>query len=259
VTDAALAGRRGILVPALVALAMLGVLLSLGTWQVERKAWKEGLIATLGERIAEAATDLPARAAWNRLDPAAYEFRRVTLRAQFLPDQEALAYTAGSALRSDISGPGYWVFAPARLADGTVVVVNRGFVPEGRQDPRTRAEGQVSGPIEIVGAMRWPEARGLFTPADNPTNNLWFVRDHVAMAAAKGWGAVAPFFIDQEQPQPPGGLPRPGRITPNLTNNHLQYAFTWYGLALVLLVAFIVWARSRRSERPAEAERQQGT
>jgi surfeit locus 1 family protein len=258
VIDAVPVHRRGLLVPAVVAMGALAVLLSLGTWQIERKAWKEGLIATLNQRIAAPAMELPAPASWDRLDPAKDEFRRVALRGQFLPDQEALVYTTGSGLRSDISGPGYWVFAPVRLADGSVVVINRGFVPEGRQDPGARADGQVSGPIDIIGAMRWPEARGLFTPADDPARNLWFVRDHAAMAAAKGWGTVAPFLIDQEQPQPPGGLPRPGKITPNLTNNHLQYALTWYGLAFVLVVAFIVWARSRRTERSADAERQKG-
>src|SRR5262249_13779456 len=151
--------------------------------------------------------------------------------------QEALVYTAGSALRTDVAGPGYWVFAPARLADGGTIVVNRGFVPEGRQDPASRAEGQIRGKVEIGGAMRWPEARGMFPPTDEPQRNLWFVRDQNAMAAAKGWGEVAPFFVDQEAPSAPGGLPKAGRIVPNLPNNHLQYALTWYGLALVLVVA----------------------
>ena len=241
--------RRRLLLPTLAALVALAVLIALGTWQIERKAWKEGLIATLTERLAAPATDLPPRASWGRLTAATDEFRRVALRAELLSNQEALVYTAGSALRSDVSGPGYWVFAPARLADGSLVVVNRGFVPEGRREAQSRAEGQVAGPVEIVGALRWPEARGLFTPADDSARNLWFVRDHVAMAAAKGWGPVAPFFIDQEAPEPPGGLPRPGRIRSNLPNNHLQYALTWYGLALVLVVVFVVWARGRTSER----------
>ena len=105
---------------------------------------------------------------------------RVAFHAELLPDQEALVYTAGSALRSDVSGPGYWVFTPARLADGSLIVVNRGFVPEGRQDPNSRAGGQGRGLTDIVGAMRWPEPRGPFTPADDPQRNLWFVRDHIA-------------------------------------------------------------------------------
>jgi surfeit locus 1 family protein len=244
----ATARRRGLVVPATVAVAALAVLVSLGTWQLSRKAWKEALIATLTERLAAPPAGLPARTAWDRLDAGAMEFRRVALRAAFLHDREALVYTTGSSLRRDVSGPGYWVFTPARLEDGSLVVINRGFVPQGRQDPKSRSEGQVGGTVDLVGALRWPESGGIFTPADDPQRNLWFIRDHVAIAAAKQWGRVAPFFIDLESPPPPGGLPRTGPISPNLPNNHLQYALTWYGLALVLIVAFLIWVRSRRAE-----------
>jgi surfeit locus 1 family protein len=238
------ARRRSLLVPGVVALAALATLLALGTWQLERKAWKEALIATLNERLAAAPADLPPPQTWDRLARDAHEFRRVTFAAEFLHGRDALVYTPGSGLRPDVSGPGYWVFTPARRPDGNLVMVNRGFVPEGRQDAGSRADGQVAGTVQIVGAMRWPEARGLFTPADNPQRNLWFVRDHLAIAAAKSVDPVAPFFIDQEAPVPPGGLPRPGKLAPNLPNNHLQYALTWYGLALVLVVVFVVWAFS---------------
>jgi surfeit locus 1 family protein len=240
---------RGLMIPSLAALLALAVLLALGTWQLERRAWKQQLIATLTGRLAAPSAPLPARGAWNRLDAAETEFHQVTFTGEFQHDQEALVFTSGSALRSDVSGPGYWVFTPARLPGGGVVVVNRGFVPEGRQHARTRPEGQVRGTIEIVGAIRWPEPRGIFTPADNPGQNLWFVRDHLSMAAAKNWGSVAPFFIDQEAPPAPGGLPRAGRIAPNLPDNHLQYALTWYGLATVLVAVFALWVRSRLRER----------
>jgi surfeit locus 1 family protein len=153
-----------------------------------------------------------------------------------------LVYAAASAFRPDASGPGYWVFTPARLAGNRVVVVNRGFVPEGRREVVTRAVGEIRGPVEIVGVMRWPESRSWFSPADDPHNNLWFTRDPLAIAAAKGLPAVAPFYVEQESPEPPGGLPRPGKIVPNLRNEHLQYALTWFGLALVLAVAFGFWA-----------------
>ena len=111
-------------------------------------------------------------------------------------------------------------------------MVNRGFVPEGpERDPASRAEGQV-GIVDIVGALRWPEPRGTRSaPTDNPARRLWFVRDHLAIAEAKGWGAVAPFYIDQEAPPPPGGLPKAGPLRRSLPNNHLQYALTWFGLA----------------------------
>ncbi len=90
--------------------------------------------------------------------------------------------------------------------------------------------------------MRWPETRLWFTPRDDPAHNTWYVRDPATIAAAKNWGAVAPFYIEQESPVPPGGWPQPGKIVVNLPNNHLQYVVTWYGLALVLVVVFIVWA-----------------
>jgi surfeit locus 1 family protein len=233
--------RTGLIVPTLFALTALIAFLGLGTWQVQRKAWKEALIETLQQRLSAAPTELPPRARWSQLDQANDEFRRVRLTAAFIPRTEALIYAGASAMRSDVSGPGYWVFAPAQLTSGGVVVVNRGFVPEGRQAPGARPDSEGTGGTVMVGVLRWPEPRGLFTPADQPGSNLWFVRDPVAIAAARGWGEVAPFFIELESPQPPGGLPRAGPLTVKLRNEHLQYALTWYGLALVVAVMFGFW------------------
>jgi surfeit locus 1 family protein len=229
---------RGVWVTGACVLAAAAVLVALGTWQVERKAWKEGLIAAVDQRVAAPPSPLPPVAQWSSLNAQADEFRRVAFAARFLNDREALVYTTGSGLRPDVAGVGYWVFTPARLADGRVVMVDRGFVPEGSRDPGTRAEGQVGGETELVGVLRWPEAPGLFTPAPDPAANLWFARDPAAMAVTKGLGAVAPFYVEQESPVPPGGLPRPGRLRPNLPNNHMGYAITWYGLAAALLAVF---------------------
>jgi surfeit locus 1 family protein len=239
--------RRGIVVPIIFILVSVALLASLGTWQLERKAWKESLIAELESKLSAQPVALPPRARWPQLSAQTDEFRRVKFPAEFL-DQEALVYSPGSSLRPDVSGPGYWVLSPARLADGSILIVNRGFVPEGKQDPKTRPEGQPTGVIDIVGAMRWPEPRGLFTPNDAPAKNLWFVRDPAAIAAAKGWDATAPFYIDQEAPPAPRGLPKVGPLKPSLPNNHLQYAVTWFGLALVALISGILFLRSRRRE-----------
>jgi len=239
----------GLLVPALLAFA---VLVALGTWQIQRKAWKEGLIAALTERLAAPPQALPAAKTWPSLDRASDEYRRVKFDAEFDHAHEALVYGAASAFRPDVSGPGYWVFTPARFIDGSVVIVNRGFVPEGRQDPKSRAAGEIPGKVEIVGAMRWGD-RSWFAPDDEPAKNLWFARDPAAIAAAKGLGQgpdlVAPFYVEEEAPMPPGGLPQPGPIVVKLPDNHLQYAVTWYGLALVLAVVFIAWAFSSRRPR----------
>jgi surfeit locus 1 family protein len=224
-------------------------LVALGTWQLQRKTWKDGLIATLDERLAAAPTALPVSETWPALDPAHNEYRRVTFNAKLEKNEDALVYAAASAFRPDVSGFGVWVFTPARLTDGSVVVINRGFVPSDTNwKPNIASSAPASGDIAITGAMRWPERRGWFTPQDKA--NIFFVRDPVAIAAARGWGQVAPFYVEQESPVPPGGWPQPGNLVPNLPNNHLQYAVTWYGLALVLAVSFVVWAsKSGRTTR----------
>jgi surfeit locus 1 family protein len=237
----------GLLVPAIVAFL---ILIGLGTWQVQRKAWKEGLIAELTERLSAAPIALPSAKDWSSLDPASAEYSRVTFSAQFDNAAEALVYGAASAFRPDVTGLGYWVFTPARLADGSTVIVNRGFIPEDKKDPKTRQAGQIAGPVTIVGTLRWPEPRHWFTPNDDPAHNLWLSRDPQSIAAAKGLGAIAPFYVEQESPVPPGGIPQPGKLVVELPDNHLQYAITWYGLAAALAGVFVVWAINSRRRRP---------
>jgi surfeit locus 1 family protein len=236
-------GRRppwiGLLIPAVIAVV---VLVGLGTWQIQRKAWKEALIAALTQQLAAPPIALPPAATWPSLDPAKLQYHRVRFSAKFDHNEEALVYAVPSAFRPDVSGAGYWVLTPARLADGSKVLVNRGFVPEGWQDPQTRPAGQIAGTIEITGALRWPDPSHWFTPRDEPPHNLWFTADPAAIAAAKGLGAVAPFYVEQESPVPPGGLPQPGKLVVMLPDNHLQYALTWYGLAIVLVIMFVAWA-----------------
>jgi surfeit locus 1 family protein len=247
--------RESFFLPTLFALTAFLVLIGLGTWQLERKAWKEALIATLDQRLTAPPIALPARERWANLDPTHDEFRRVSLRAEFLGVPEGRVYTSGSAFRDDIKAPGYFAFAPARLADGSVVVVNRGYVPNSRPDASLRPIGLSKGAVDIIGVMRWPESPSWFVTMHNISQDLWFVRDQRAMAAAYGWGEVAPFYIDQEAPVPAGGVPRPAPLKVNLRNEHLQYALTWYGLAVVLAIAFAFWVKSRRREISASATR----
>lgn len=234
----------GLLAPAVIVFA---ILIGLGIWQLQRKVWKEGLIASLTEQLAAPPVALPLPATWPSLDRARDEYRRVKFNATFDNAKEALVYGAASAFRPDVSGPGYWILTPARLADGSLLIVNRGFVPEDRKDPQSRLDGQISGPTEIIGSMRWPDEHHWFTPNDDTANNLWFSRDPQSIATAKGLGAVAPFYIEQAAPVPPGGLPQPGKLVVKLPDNHLQYAITWFGLAIVLVVMFITWALSSRN------------
>ncbi|MGH6725778.1 MAG: SURF1 family protein [Pseudolabrys sp.] len=237
--------RGGVIGATLFAVAGIAVLIGLGIWQLERRVWKENLIATLTVRLTRAPGELPPPADWPRLKPEADEYSRVKFSAEFPAGQRALVYTAGSAFRPDVQGPGYWVFAPARLAGGGTVVVDRGFVPLDRKDLAARAAGAPRDTIEIVGVMRWPETPGLFTPADEPQNNLWYTRDPRAIAAAKKWAPVAPFYIEQETPVPPGGWPKPGKLAVSLPDNHMQYAITWFALALGLAGVYGTWLAGR--------------
>ena len=232
--------HRGVLIPSIAAATAFAILLSLGVWQLDRKAWKEGLIATIEQRLSAPPIALPEPATWPGLTAAEDEFLRVAITAEFLNDRETLVYTSGSSLREGSSGPGYWVFTPARLGGGALMMVNRGFVPDGKQDPAARPGGEVAGPLNMVGVLRWPELPGAFTPAGDPTRNIWFSRDSNAIAAAKGV-SVAPFYFELESPDPPGGLPRAGRLHPTLPNNHFGYALTWLGLACVLAGVYGTW------------------
>ena len=207
------------------------------------------MIATLTERLAAPPTALPAPRTWPRLDPASDEYRRVKFSATFDHAKEALVYAAASAFRPDVSGPGYWVFTPARLADGGFVMVNRGFVPEARKDAASRADGQIAGPVEIVGVMRWPDARHWFSPADDPAHNFGSPAIRRRSPPPRAWARSRRSMSSRNRPVPPGGLPQPGKLVVQLPNEHLQYAVTWYGLALVLVVVFVVWARSSMRAR----------
>ncbi len=150
-------------------------------------------------------------------------------------------------MRDDVKSPGYMVFAPVRLADGSQIVVNRGFVQD-YNFPKG------DGTLEIVGAIRWPEPSSRWiADHDEPYGTTWYVKNPTLMAQVKKWGDVPPFYIEQESPVPAGGLPHPAALKPHLRNEHLQYAITWYGLAAVLAVMFSVWVVKRRREEPGEA------
>lgn len=235
--------RRGLVGPTLAMLAAFAVLVALGVWQLERKVWKENLIATMDARLAAPPVDLPPPEQWGALNPDNAEFRRVKFRAEFIPVDDVYVYVAGSALRTDIQDPGYFVFRPAKLPDGHVVVVNRGYIPIDavKQSPAET--------LDIAGYIRFPEPKPWFISATAAPGQAWFVRDQRAMAAARGWGEVAPFYVDQETPVPPGGLPRPSALVVTLRDDHLGYALTWFGLAAVLAGVYIAWLVSRRRDK----------
>jgi cytochrome oxidase assembly protein ShyY1 len=247
---AATARRRNGAGFAIFTLVMVAAFVGLGVWQLQRRLEKHALIAALTERLAAAPSPLPAPAQWGAMTPAVDEFRRVRFTATYAPASDAMVYGSGSAVRGDISGPGTWAFLPARLPTGETVAINAGFVPNMMQD-RAQQDRAVkplvtNAPVTLTGYIRFPETAGVLTPSENIAKRLWFARDHLAMARALGWGEVAPFYIDLEQPVPASGIPKPGPLEVHLKDDHLQYAITWFTLAGAVVIAFAVWLRGQR-------------
>jgi cytochrome oxidase assembly protein ShyY1 len=231
-------------------LAMVAVFVGLGAWQLQRRGEKHALVAALTERLAAVPRSLPLPAQWGALIPGRDEFRRVSLKATYVPGPDAMVYSSGSAVREDISGPGTWAFMPARLPTGETVVINAGFVQNTMQDrslqDRAVARLVTGEPITLTGYIRFPETAGVLTPQENPGKRLWFSRDHLAMARVLSWGEVAPFYIDLEAPVPATGIPKPGPLEVHLKDDHLQYAITWFALAGAVVIAFGMWLRGQR-------------
>lgn len=219
--------RRALVLMA--ALPVFVALVGLGAWQVQRLHWKEGLIAAVDARIA-----LPPRPLDEVLASGDdIDYRPVTVSGTFVHSGERHFF-------STFNGEtGFQLFTPLDRGGGVHVFVNRGFVPYDRKDPATRAEGQVSGPVTITGLARavLSGKPGRFLPDNDPSGNMFYWKDLDAMAASAGLPAgarVLPLFIDAGPAPNPGGLPVGGTTIVAFPNNHLQYAVTWFGLALAL-------------------------
>jgi surfeit locus 1 family protein len=240
---------RGLALPAILSALGIAVLLGLGFWQLERRVWKEELIARIEARTTAPAMPLPPESDWKNLNADRDEYRRVSASGTFRHDREVHVYTVVSEQKGRHAGPGYWVMTPLQLASGASVIVNRGFVPLDRRDPASRRAGQVEGPVSVTGLMRMPEPATLFSPDNDPVRNAWYRRDPIEIARALKLERAAPFTIDADATPNPGGLPEGGRTRLNLPNDHLQYAITWFGLALALAGVFAVfaWQRLRMS------------
>jgi surfeit locus 1 family protein len=247
--------------PTLLTLAALPVLIGLGTWQWERMEWKADLIGKLAERVeAEPLSYTSVLAEFHKSSPdlttGDVEYMRVRVTGTYDHAQERHVYAPRS------SGQGWNVFTLLKPAGNQPpVYINRGWVPDELKEPAARAEGQVTGPVTVTGLARLDEPKTMFAAPNDPKANRWYQRDTWALR----WGekgppsqsehsmmrleGYAPFSIDAEaEPANPGGWPKGGTTQVRLPNSHLQYVATWYGLALTLIVIFIVFARQRLAE-----------
>ncbi|MFD0988376.1 SURF1 family protein [Methyloligella solikamskensis] len=212
----------------------------LGVWQLQRLEWKRGLLAAIEER-----SEGPPVALETVLEKAKdgedIEYTRVTVDGRFDHAREEYLYAL------DEGDPGWHVITPLETDEGSTVLIDRGFVPADKKAPEAREEGQLEGEVEVTGLVRQPQEPGPFTPDNEPARKQWFWRDLDGMRQAMfpdSGKRVAPFFIEVEPSDIPGGLPKGGQTNLTLPNNHLQYAWTWFCMAAVLGGAYLAYAWS---------------
>ena len=206
---------------------LFALLCGLGVWQLERLQWKLALIATVNGHMTAAPVSLDAITAMPA-DQAQY--RRVILHGRFDHAREAYVFT------TDTTGaPVYHVLTPLLTDDGKTLMVDRGAVPKEKLDPASRAAGNAAGEATVTGVWRAPDAPGLFTPAADLAHRTWYSRDLKGIAAADHIILSDPVLVEADASPNPGGWPKGGQTVVSFRNEHLSYAVTWFGLALVLL------------------------
>jgi surfeit locus 1 family protein len=223
---------KPLVVPTLWFVPGLALLAGLGVWQIERLSEKAALIAGVESGL-EAPPQPLADALKEGLGGA--EWHHVQLSGHFLHDKESYLFAQGP--RGAI---GVQVVTPLAQDNGGTVLVNRGFVPEALRNPQTRAAGQVEGEVSVTGVLRLPQQAGLFTPAPDLKTRLWFVKDVSGIAAAVGV-TTPPVIVEADATPNPGGWPLGGQTNVDIPNDHLQYAITWFGLALALTGVYLIY------------------
>ena len=227
---------RRLVMPAVSTLAMLVVLLGLGTWQVERLMWKTALLAQVSDAETRPAIPLPAT-------PTPF----AKVRADGVLRQD-LAVQYGAFVRDTPAGPviGADRIVPLERGGDVPIMVDLGWVPTDHAPlfPLSAA------PVAIEGYVRAPEHPGWLAATDDTAGRRFYTLDPAAIGVALGLARVAPFTLVALGPMPKGGVPDPAHALPRPPNDHLSYAITWYGLALVLLVIFAVYARRALAAGP---------
>jgi len=246
--DHAAPRRRLPVATGILVLIALAILISLGTWQVERLHWKEGLLADIAERQVAAPVplaDIEAMAAAS----GDIEYRKVTATGRYINNKERHFFATWRGQT------GYYIYTPLELADGRALFVNRGFVPFENKEPEMRMQGQLTDQQTVTGLARQklPGKPSWVVPDNDVAKNIFYWKDLDVMAESVGLdkARVIPFFVDADSTPNPAGLPIGGVTQVDLPNDHLQYAFTWYGLAAVLIIVVAIsWFRKGSKAPP---------
>lgn len=229
-------------------LLLMGLFTGLGIWQVERLGEKERLIASVAARANLPPISIPPVAEWSAFDPETFDFRAVTMVGEWLPQATVLVFTSLGEPKGQRSGPGYWVMTPLALSSGGTVYVNRGFIPQESAAAFATGGTVASGEVTLAGVARLPESIGAFTPAPDAAHRIDYVRSPERLRSFDRTltGPIAPIYVDLPAGEA-GALPQGGETVMEFPNNHLGYAITWFGFALLVPPLLILWlVRQRR-------------
>lgn len=217
-------------------------LLGLGTWQMQRLAWKEGLIAEAETRPTLPAVPLQALVDEGLEDA---DYRRVLLIGEFF-DEPVRVFTTLSDANGPYEGPGYWVLQPFETNGGQSVFVNRGFIPF-ELAPDALVRDAPIGTIRFEGLVRPDDPPDRFTPDPDLDENILYRRSIAQLMQASDVSRALPITVDMPA-SAVGGLPQAGETKFTFSNRHFEYMLTWYGLAAVLLtvVGTVMVQRRRR-------------
>lgn len=214
--------------PLLFGLLGVAVLVSLGVWQLQRLAWKEAVLADISARIVAEPVALPARA-----DPSGDRYVPVTLSGRFTG--EALDVLVS---RKEV-GAGYRVIGVLETS-GRRILVDRGFIPL-----EAKGAGHAEAEVTLTGNLQWPDEVDGYTPAPDTSRGIWFARDVPAMASAL---ITEPMLVVARSSTGDGIEPLPVD-TSGIPNDHLNYAITWFSLAVVWvgMTVLLLWRIRRRT------------
>ncbi|MBE3637784.1 SURF1 family protein [Mangrovicoccus algicola] len=211
------------------------VLMGLGVWQMQRLEWKQAVLAEIDTRLA-----LPAEALPLAPDPLRDRFRPVRLQGR-LGEGRALVATPADG------GGAMWmrVIRPLELPDGRRILLELG-----RTTPEAAELLDLLPVFEGEAILYWPQETDIFTPAHEPGSQLWYARDPELMARELGTEPLLAIVraADTVNPMLIPSEPDPTRIP----NNHLNYAVTWFGLAIVWAGMTVFWLLRLRRRRYLE-------
>jgi len=224
----------------------LGVvaLCALGTWQLQRLAWKESLIARVQAGLS--AEPISVQEVESEINQGRdIEYRPSFATGRFHHDKEQHFFATHK------SAPGYFIFTPLELEDGRMLFVNRGHVPMVRKENSGRVEGNVDGIVKVSGLARSAPSQkpNSFVPNNDLAKNVFYWKSLSQMAGHaydKMNVQTVGYFLDADDTPVPGGLPVGGVTLIQFPNSHLQYAMTWFGLAASLLGVGGYFAFTRR-------------